>query len=238
MKTKVICYMMSSVDGRLHPERYTELYDGTNKQETAMLYFEEGNKMNADGLLVGRTTFHGHFMPDTYKGQGTTPIKDFGSHKAVKKSGSTIIVSDRSGKILYERTEHTENDSYIAILGEGVSQEYLEHLRKNEVSYVFAGADGNDFAKALEVLHDDFGIKTVLLKGGAVLCGAFLKAGLIDELSLMVYPGVDGLSGVPSIFEYQGEKDELPAAGQALELLSAEKMPYGIVWLKYRFHKI
>lgn len=238
MKTKVICYMMSSVDGRLHPERYTELFDGTNKQETAMFYFQEGNKMNADGLLVGRTTFHGHFMPDTYKGEGTTPVKDFSSYKAEKKSGITVIVSDRSGKILYERTEHTENDNYITILGEGVSQEYLEHLRKNDVSYVFAGAEGNDFAKVLEILYDDFGVKMVLLEGGAVLSGAFLKAGLIEELSLMVYPGIDGLAGVSSIFEYQGEKDELPAAGQTLELLSAEKMPYGIVWLKYKFHKI
>lgn len=229
---------MSSVDGRLYLERYTEPFDGTNKEDISELYFWESNNMDADGILLGRTTFHGHYMPDIYTGQSITTVKDFSNYKAPKKSGTTLIVSDRNGKTLYRRNEQNANDNYVAILGEGVSQEYLEHLRKNDVSYVFAGAGGNDFAKALEILHDDFGMKIVLLEGGAVLSGAFLKAGLIDELRLMLYPGIDGLTGIPTIFEYAGEEGELPAQGQALELLSAERMSYGIILLSYKFHKI
>ena len=67
--------------------------------------------------------------------------------------------------------------------------------------------------------------------------GVFLKAGLIDELSLTVYPGIDGLKGVPTIFEYAGTTDERPADGQCLELLSATTEEGGLVWLRYRFHK-
>ena len=61
----------------------------------------------------------------------------------------------------------------------------------------------------------------------------FLKAGLIDEFSILIFPGVDGLSGVPSIVEAQGEPGDRPAAGQALRLLGSEVLDEGTVWLRY-----
>jgi hypothetical protein len=38
--------------------------------------------------------------------------------------------------------------------------------------------------------------------------GAFLKNRLIDEISLLGYPGIDDLKGVASIFDYAGSPDE------------------------------
>ena len=64
-----------------------------------------------------------------------------------------------------------------------------------------------------------------------------LAAGLIDELSLVIYPGIDGLASAPSIFEYLGGPDARPARGQSLELLSMDNLGHGVVWLRYRFHK-
>lgn len=49
--------------------------------------------------------------------------------------------------------------------------------------------------------------------------------------------GIDGLSGVPSIFEYVGSATDRPAAGQSLQLLSAEQREHGVMWLRYKFHK-
>ena len=46
--------------------------------------------------------------------------------------------------------------------------------------------------------------------------GAFLKNRLIDEISLLVYPGIDDLKGVASIFDYAGSPDEKPGMGQSL----------------------
>ena len=90
----------------------------------------------------------------------------------------------------------------------------------------------------MELLHENFGINSISLQGGGIINGAMLAAGLIDELSLVIYPGIDGLTTSPSVFEYLGASDELPASGQSLELLSAESRDNGIVWLRYRFHKI
>lgn len=77
----------------------------------------------------------------------------------------------------------------------------------------------------------------ISLQGGGLINGAMLAAGLISELSLVIYPGIDGHASDPSIFEYLGNADERHAAGQSLELLSSETAGNGIVWLRYRFHR-
>ncbi len=83
---------------------------------------------------------------------------------------------------------------------------------------------------ALETLAKAFGIKTLLLEGGGKINGTFLKAGLIDEVSVLIYPGIDGLAGVPCIFEYVGKSDEKPAEGQSLRHLTTATLdgaPFG-----------
>ncbi|GHO80585.1 hypothetical protein KSD_83560 [Ktedonobacter sp. SOSP1-85] len=60
---------------------------------------------------------------------------------------------------------------------------------------------------------------------------------MIDEISLLVYPGIDGLAGVPSIFEYLGKADERPAEGQSLRLIGTESLEGGMVWLHYAVEK-
>jgi 5-amino-6-(5-phosphoribosylamino)uracil reductase len=61
-----------------------------------------------------------------------------------------------------------------------------------------------------------FGFEAILLTGGAGINGTFLKAGLIDEISVLTHPAVDGLAGVQTIFEYPGGPDGRSGAGQAL----------------------
>ncbi len=88
-----------------------------------------------------------------------------------------------------------------------------------------------------KILSETFGIKTLLLEGGGKINGSFLKAGLIDEISVLIYPGVDGLAGVASIFEYVGKPDEKPAEGQSLRHIGTETLDGGMVWLRYAVEK-
>lgn len=87
----------------------------------------------------------------------------------------------------------------------------------------------------MQTLAEAFGVERLSLQGGGIIDGAFLEAGLIDELSLVVYPGIDGSADSTSIFHYVGRGN--PAQGQRLELLSAETMDDGVVWLRYKFHR-
>lgn len=83
--------------------------------------------------------------------------------------------------------------------------------------------------------------ESATVRGDSIVCilpetaPAFLQAGLIDELSLVIYPGIDGSAGSTSIFHYIGKGN--PSQGQSLELLSVKEMEDGVVWLRYKFHK-
>jgi riboflavin biosynthesis pyrimidine reductase len=52
---------------------------------------------------------------------------------------------------------------------------------------------------ALEILNRELGLERLLLEGGGGSNGAFLRAGLIDEISLAICPAIDGAKGAPSI---------------------------------------
>ena len=107
-------------------------------------------------------------------------------------------------------------------------------MREDGVSYVFAGPDGHDLFRGLDAIGQAFDVGTLLLEGGGIINGAFLKAGLIDEISLLVSPAIDGLASVPSVFEYLGQPGETPAAGRALRHFHTETLEGGTVWLRYR----
>lgn len=237
MRPKIIVHMMSSVDGRLYIDRYSKQFNGKSIEEVLDHYWTVSGEFGADAIMMGRTTLQESYPLKTFEHKSTSPTQRPETFKAQPVVVDAIpnIVIDTKGKVLYEGNKE---QNFITILSEQVSDEYLAHLRENNVSYLFAGADGKDLDKAMETLGTEFGLKTILLEGGGYMNGSFLKAGLIDELSLMVYPSIDGLSGMPSIFEYKGQLGENPSEGQSLEFISAKQMEDGIVWLQYKFHKV
>jgi len=237
MRPKIICHMMSTVDGRLITERWTPPFDGKKMEELFNPYFTVSEEFNAQGFIIGRKTAHdypecGEFDYEKYP-SATSATETFIGKRETPRS---VIILDPKGKIAYPG-DKLDGENVIAILGEQVSGEYLAHLRAKGVSYLFAGTDGQDLEKAIHTLNETFGMNTLLLEGGGVVNGAFLKAGLIDELSLLIYPGIDGLAGMPTIFEYHGKTDEQPAQGQSLELISTRSLTDGIFQLCYKFHK-
>lgn len=238
MKPTIICHMLSSVDGRLLSDRWTLPFDGKTREELYEPYFELSQQEGADAWMVGRKTIQADNPTGTFPFEDHKPASEFKTHIGRRETERMCIVIDPKGKILYH-SDRIDGDNIIAILGETVSDEYLAHLREKGISYLFAGVNGIDLETALETLYDQFGMHKIMLSGGGVINGEFLKARLIDELILMIYPGIDGLSTMPSIFEYCGDHvNDLPAEGQALEFLSIKLERDGIVTLRYRFHKL
>ena len=87
-----------------------------------------------------------------------------------------------------------------------------------------------DLGKAMDLLGEHFGIRTLLLEGGGHLNGAFLQAGLIDELSLLLVPGIDGRHDIPASFDgiNPTQKTAVP-----LRLKSVEQRPCDTLWILY-----
>ncbi|WBA41019.1 RibD family protein [Hymenobacter canadensis] len=223
MKPHVICHMMSSLDGRIILSRWGAK-PNTQEYETTAATF------GADAWLVGRVTMEKDFTdglaPDLQPAPEPLPRTDY-----VAEHGATsfAVAIDAHGKLGWESAA-IDDDHVISVLTEQVSDEYLAYLRRVGVSYVFGGAQELDLALVLDKLGELFPIKTLLLEGGGHVNGSLLRAGLIDELSLLHYPVVDGAASSPTMFE-QGEQ---PGPPRQFALLSVEQRPGGILWLRYK----
>ena len=226
---------MSSVDGRLLNDRWTEPYDGTPASALLQVYASIGRELGTDAWMFGKNTIRAIF-PYKWSIDGHTVPSDYPAiFIGERRSKRMFIVADPDADIFFTSAT-VRGDNILVIVGRNVTVEYLTHLREKRISYLIVN-DATDLRKGLEAVGREFGIRRISVQGGGILNGALLAEGLIDELSLVVYPGIDGLSGVPSIFEYMGGATEYPAQGQRLQLLSASRREYGVMWMRYKFHK-
>lgn len=110
--------------------------------------------------------------------------------------------------------------------------EYLAFLRSREIPYLVAGRERVDLPLAMQKLKDSLGIDCVVCTAGSRLNGALIRAGLVDEISLVLLPAIIGGSATPTLFR----SPDLGPEGQPvrLELLSVGGEPGGRVCLRYR----
>jgi riboflavin biosynthesis pyrimidine reductase len=119
----------------------------------------------------------------------------------------------------------------VHILTERVSNNYLAELRRDGISYFFAGRTKLNLAKALDIIGEEFKVKRLMLEGGGGINGSFLSAGLIDELSVLVLPLADGSAGMPTLF------DRKTAPAVPLYLAASTQLDGGVVHLRYTLAK-
>ncbi len=143
------------------------------------------------------------------------------------------IVLDAHGKIAWGRSD-IGGDPIAVLLTEQVSDAHLAGLRADGVSYIFAGERELDLRLALERLNEELGIKRLMLEGGGVTNGFFLRAGLVDEVSLLVCPFVDGAPGAPCLFDAAREEEGQSASVRGTDLTHHQVLEGGVVWLRYR----
>jgi len=92
-----------------------------------------------------------------------------------------------------------------------------------------------DLREGLERLASDHGAKVIRVDSGGTLNGALLRAGLIDEVSVLMLPQLIGGTTPSSLFR----AEDLPAnaAPISLELISSRELKGGTLWLRYRVLK-
>jgi riboflavin biosynthesis pyrimidine reductase len=163
------------------------------------------------------------FVSTSMKPAGRQPV-----HVA-RRADSYAISVDTLGKLRWSSGD-LDGDHLICLVSERVPEDYLAMLRERGASYVVAGAPTVDLGGALEQLGEKFGIRTLLLEGGGHINGAFLEAGLVDEVSLLLVPGIDGRRGIPAVFDGMGATR---AAGVPLKLKSVEQRQGGSLWIRY-----
>lgn len=226
MKPHVTCLMLSSLDGRLGSGR-----SGAGAKEDIAARgraFEAAHdEIGGDGWIIGRVT--GAEMSKT----GAHPPKAFDApprphHFARTDAEGYGIIVDVSGKLHFDEPD-LGGDHVVVLLGSGAPDSHLAELKADGVSYVVGDGPKIDLAGALELLGERLGVKRLLLEGGGGVNGAFLKAGLVDEVVVLIWPSINAITGERAIFE-AGE--EGLANDLTLKLTSCQAKD-GVVWLRY-----
>ncbi len=228
-RPRVICHMMTSVDGRIVVRGWPLSAEARQQYDLVHASYEP------DAWICGRVTmepFAKHVRSEEevaredVRDTAAAPRDDF---RAPGDYDSFAFAIDAHGRLAWESND-IDGDHVVAILSERVSDEYLAFLRERAVSYMFAGSRDVDLSVALDKIGAQFDIRTLMLEGGGRINGGMLRAGLIDEVSLLIAPVVDARTGTPALFDDAGE--DFAPRGLALE--AVERRADGMLWLRYR----
>ncbi len=224
----VICHMVTSIDGKVTGD-FLSSEIGLKAAEE---YYEINRKLKGDAFACGRVTmessFTGGFKPDLSKYEGTKLACE--DYVAMKHSYYAVSF-DRHGSVGWTDSKiHDDDPGYddchiIEVLSKDVSDAYLAYLQSIGVSYIFAGENDIDIRTALNKLYSLFGIKKLMLEGGSIINGAFERADVIDELSLVTAAVI-------------ADKDDKPlfynSIGADWKLFYSESLNNAAMWSRYR----
>ncbi len=222
MRPHIICHMLSSLDGRI---------DGSALQGVMGEgeYEATGATLDGDAWICGRTTMQQHFAEDepfVSVGNGAAGAQPV--HVA-RRADSYAISVDTLGRLSWSSGD-LDGDHLICVVSEQVPGDYLGMLRDKGISYVVSGSPAVDLVQATVLLGEQFGIRRLLLEGGGHINGAFLAAGLVDEVSILVVSGIDGRRGIPTVFDGMSPNR---SAAIRLKLKSMEQRKSDTIWLRY-----
>lgn len=213
--------MVASIDGRID----CSMVDKISGDE----YYTTLESLNCPSSLEGRVTMaHYTALPEPFVAQDNTPVGHPVTHKAAAAGGYHIAV-DTHGSLRWPSAAETERP-LLVITSEAVAAEYLDTLRAQGISYIAVGRDCIDLNRAVDILGSEFGVERLAVLGGGNINGGFLAAGLIDEVSLLLAPGIDGRGGMTALFDGIRQPDRMPTH---LSLSSVERLPNDVIWLRY-----
>jgi riboflavin biosynthesis pyrimidine reductase len=225
MKPHVACIVSASIDGRTWLSRWSP-----DPKPLRGLFERVHDELAADAWLIGRVTGHEYSKRESYPAEAseTFPRENWFARREAKAWG---VVLDARGKVAFGRSD-IGGDPIVAVLTKAVTDAHLAGLRSEGISYIFAGDTDLDLHLALDILNRELGIVRLLVEGGGATNGSFLRAGLIDEVHLVLNPTIDGSRGAPSAFDApDGDAARAPLTKMTLE--ETQPLDNGALWLRY-----
>ena len=147
MRPYIICHMGTSIDGRLHPSRFTAPAAGTAIDVLRGHYEKIHDSFGADGWIIGRKTMN-EMAKGTARPMANAPKVPREPHVGNRHNRKLAVGIDPSGRVHFGK-DNVGGDHAVAVLGEQVSDAHLAELREDMARpYIFAGAKGDDLLGA------------------------------------------------------------------------------------------
>lgn len=192
-RPEVTIHMNVSIDGAIDGE----FFGGARGHESGAFYAQELWRLgtaNVNGAITAKK-YHARGTLDLAAFEEAAQGLDYSDWRGDVESETWDVILDRRGTCAWEGNTFTYGGKVsrvIEVLTERASLSYLAFLRHLEIPYIVCGTEELDLAQACAKLHTLFGIDRMALGGGARVNGAFLEAGLVDRISLVVEPYVSG----------------------------------------------
>lgn len=188
----IICHMVTSIDGKVTGD----FLSSPASAKACEIYYEINRDLKSNGFICGRVTMESSFTGGYYPDLSAYTPKEKRDFIPDNLSSFYAVAFDTNGKLGWKSNKIIDPDGdpgydgaqIIEVLSENVDERYLGYLEDMEIPYIFAGKDKIDVELALFKLKNIVGINTLLLEGGSIINGAFQRANVIDELSLVVAP--------------------------------------------------
>lgn len=225
MLPRVVLHNEMSVDGRI---------DWLTSK--IGLYYELAGRWIADAMLSGSSTLLTAYPPGTAI-EDDEALEPPQKHTGQDPRRQVLVIVDSRGRI--RNWHQIRNEPYwrdaIALCSHATPDSYLEYLQKRHVDYIVAGAERVDLRAALEELNARYGVRLVRVDSGGILNGVLLRAGLVDEVSVLVNPSLVGGTTPRSIFV----APDLVSAEAVIKvrLMHVETVEDDVVWLRYEVVK-
>lgn len=220
-KPYIVCHMMTSVDGRIDCAM-TEKLTGVDH------YYETLDSFGVPVTVSGRVTAELEMAePGRFEAKDRTPYEKNG-FSLKENTGCWDVVMDSKGTLLWP-DQKKEKKPVLVVTSQLVSKEYLDYLDSKHISWIVAGENHIDLKEVVRVLNEAFGVNKLAVVGGGTINGGFLEADLLDEISILMGPGIDGRRGMGAVFDGRSmEKDPVP-----LRLKSVKAFEDGSLWIRY-----
>lgn len=222
-KPYVMVHMMMTVDGRID----CPVVDKVSGEE----YYLALDKLGHCSKLSGKVT--AALENPAVKGVAEVTTSETVGEESVyvaAESDEYTIVVDTNGCLLWQANE-ADGHPLLCIMSENVTAEHLKELREMGISWIVTGKSRIDLARAMQLAYERFSVERVAVVGGGHICGGFLAAGLVDEVSVMVAPGIDGRKGQTAVFDGIVKDSAIP---YKLKLKSVEQWEgTEVIWIRY-----
>jgi 2,5-diamino-6-(ribosylamino)-4(3H)-pyrimidinone 5'-phosphate reductase len=223
-RPQVIIHNLMSLDGRL---------DGFPAD--LGLYYELASRLPHQAILTGSTT-----MLAAAAAQGIDmgvedpePAPDLPAAAAAAggEARPILVIVDGRGRLTryaWLREQPFWRD-IVVLCCAATPAGQLDRLRRHRVEHLVVGEARVDLGAALRVLAERHRVSAVRVDAGGGLNGALLRAGLADEMSVVIAPY---LAASPTA-DPQALIAGLGSPAVALELAALEQLRQGHIWLRY-----
>lgn len=226
-KPEIILHMVTTIDGKV-TGTFLSSDIGIKLSEE---YYRIHREYNADAYLCGRVTFEGSFTfgrrPEYIGGECDSGDYIYGRFE---KYAVAIDTHGRLGweyNFIHDEDPGYDNAHIIEVVTESTPKPFLNYLRKLNISYIICGEKEVNADILAEKLYSLFGIKKLMLEGGGKTDSLFLQSSLIDEISIVVAPVVDGGKGTDLFADKNG-------GSLMFGNMQSEPLPHGGVHMIYR----